>query len=348
MDYLVPDDKTLKKSIPVWTEHWHNNRTLMIINLFKQISIQQWIHFIIYFVCLLVLFIQLLNAFSVYLTFETIISAEYELPKTYRFPSISVCVPIIVPFGELCLEQNSSQKCDFVSNLFNASLSEFGHRCKFKHKNFINSCHSVAFPVESIYQNRKCFTYFSELSPKILIKDLEFNLDSVKETEINILIQSRIDHNLVERNAELLIHSSNLIPLSHNFEFISISANRKYEIRYHLTKINLIESKFNNECTNYLKEKKSKQSQNDCLDKCFHLKSNECGNNCLLFSRIIRKDLLVLGQKLCFNCSQEIENNLREKCRKECPKKDCIQDTYDYSLEELITGDLTESNVSLF
>ena len=140
---------------------------------------------------------------------ETIITADYSLPKSAEWPSVSLCIPLVVPF---CAAESCS-----VHRLFNQSLAVF-HRCRYvTREERTRVCQT---PLQWIHGSKKCFTYS--------VEDEED--DHSSRLELFIQSESR------EEDIQLFVHKKSSLPFSETaFPSIHLKAEKDIQISFFKT-----------------------------------------------------------------------------------------------------------------
>ena len=395
MDYDLPDDEYLRKKTPVWAEHWNSmdNETSSlksVANLIykneikKKLTPLNWFKLTVILICLIFLLMNMTSLIKNYYNFKTFVSAKYELPTYFKFPSITLCISIVIPF-------DTNESPITVGQLFNLSQAEYGHQCVFTNGNLISDslsfsstsnqspinllpCNQLSSVEITIDKNRKCFTYFYHMTSKKLLSIkmartsfVKFTLQTDKILTHEELSSSGSLGSQSSNDIYLGIHQSNMVPTKDNFEFITIKPNYNYELSFKLTQIELNsrKSKLNYDCKNYTFDSKDEDisswpssGQITSFDECYHQCVQDelekiCKNTssyCISRFAPIRKSSIDNQNRLCSinSCNNHHYQLAKKSCDEQqkilCPK-DCIIMSYDVSSREVYTGDPTSITI---
>lgn len=183
-------------------------------------------------------------------------------------------------------------------------------------------CEEFGQPLESVIDDRKCFTYFTQLNKGNKSKD-DFSIDGKRPFRIIISIVEKPDIWLAFQstyvyieNIRLYVHPPDMVPAKDEIDFILLESDKHYDIRYTKIVSRLMKEPYVTDCDSYdLGNLSLLQSRSDCLDKCFltHMYDFEYGsyNNqsrCIDVNFGTRKDLLRDDDRLC-NMRFDIDNN---------------------------------------
>ena len=356
VEYDIPDDKSLKKSIPLWTEHWKKSKTGLIRQLLSHVTCRQWTVVFITLTSLIALTIQLSQSLDQYLQRATLLSGQYTLPDHFQWPSVSLCRPLAVPLNTRCLQNTSD--CQTIERLFNQS-SDLFHRCKHNHvsDNRLNACSP---PLQWFFRNRKCFTYFSRFTPnsgQSSSGGQSLSISLAKHLAISLLISTPEES---QESIHLFVHKTDFIPFESQ-KLPQIDVKRETDL-----KIQFFSTTFDHKrdpktsCSQFDRQMASPFSHSDCFSRCLLVRMRaECQtsgdifgqNHCLSRLALIRRDLISASEQFCTSrddndCnSHQFYQQLEAECRHLCPE-DCTQQEFHLSVGEHLSRDSSEVNVS--
>lgn len=232
-------------------------------------------------ICINGLLLQMVQLTVQYFSYETGISAK--INKDIHSPALTICLPFlqeINKFRDLYREENFKNTNNnnnitvggyknnqvlyqelmefFYSKytfkqLFNKSFSHEKISCLIK-KTATEKFENCSKPIESIYNESKCFTYY--------FHSLKVN-SIIMVTSNFSMAQKHNDSNTETRKTQICLHPQTIIPLSDEQQFIDIRENKKTEIIYWWLNINQLSPPYSS-CKFYYKT----WSRFDCIHEC--------------------------------------------------------------------------------
>lgn len=268
-------------------------------------------------------------------------------------------------------------------------MSEYGHQCRVRFKRLSTStfktisCSIISPPIESYFQNKRCFSYLSEIVVfRSMLNSERESSNSIldhRDIYITLLIQSNrvpIGSNSEAILPELFIHSADKIPIDSIRSPVKLELNHHYMIEYYYLKTLRSTDQWSFfHCHNYSNrnafeiqdERIAHQkedsitsldlviSRQDCLDRCIlrqqrlkRLKLN-CPKqeDCISNQIPIRKDLVHLTKnQICLTSSDECPNNDEDSLIQSVLDqcdRDCPDDCSTIDVQHETTNDIDQT-----
>lgn len=358
----------------LWQEHVHPGRSggNLLAFLLRQMSAAQWAKVLVLGLCALAWLVQSVRLVKYYHHGYRHSHTYYAIPSTIELPSLTLCLPVIIPFDQGCLNRTTAAAADGVDcsptgkesaelQLFNRSMSEFGHQCKVRLPASLSSsaaaaasptssptfqlpCTSLHSPIETYFNGRHCYTYHLELassrSKALVDGDRSVSITEVGQTSVSVRLQATASGqhhhqpNDQRWSPELYVHhQAALVPVDTLRQALRLPPGRQMSLAYsfvHQTQLdNCGEYRFGRPPTEPFEEFPTRQQ---CLDFCLgRALAEKCGDNCSPASYRLPVRRRVAGVQMgrvCYHdeagCSDQQVERILEDCHRTCPE-DCNQ-----------------------
>src|SRR5699024_9996897 len=226
-------------------------------------SISQWLIWlstiVIYLVCAGAFVVFVKHLWLHYLQFETMVLVRFHTPDQVNFPSVTVCgcclhqtvrnESLLTGYSrevDLLRDYTVGDLLDRVSISVDSLVSECTVRTK---ERPLYNCSQVRPVIESMYDGRKCFTYFSHLvdrtddsvSEKVADQgrftahiqlDIHFPGHWTVATVVQMRDQFLVDNTLQNADIVVALHPPNRLPTMLDTVFYRVDPMSMYEIQF--------------------------------------------------------------------------------------------------------------------
>ena len=226
------------------------------------------------------------------------------------------------------------------------------------------NCASISPPVETYYQNKRCYTYLSEITVFRSSIMQQLSIEDYQDTFVTLTIQSNqlwqpplstVPLSDVS-SPQLYIHQSDQIPVDLLTNPLLLSLNQHYQIQFSFLKFVKLDHNYF-KCHNYSEQTESSSStrfkqlisRQDCLDRCIMEQMEKWCDECTTNQLPIRRDLISQSQKqVCLNmeCDHNTMDTILDHCGQQCPSH-CLSMMVDREVTEELLDDPSETLVTL-
>ena len=329
----MPDDRSLRRRLPLWTEHWKKSKKSLLLQLIKHWSPFAWTRLLLRLLCLALLLYHVLLIARDYQRQETLSETSLVDPAHFQAPPISFCFPLV-----FCVSANHSFCPDFKL-VFNQSLPFVQIRCKTTLKG--GGVRDCPAPEHWLNRDQKCFTFF--------VASEESAEEDVQQMALHFFVHKSNDFQVFR----LFFHAHNDFPLDDRSRPLHASRDSDSRLDFFATEEKRIQHCSDSPAPDHAPSLASGRS--DCLFRCSAVRMRatcrEGRHACVSRLSFVRETdfegfaSLCSLQSACNNHSF-FDQHVLAACERACAPN-CLRTHFHVSERAVESRDQSETNVTV-